>query len=86
MSMILFVCLLFVGLLSGCSTEGASHFLTSGETEYFLTMNQGVEEAKTTYADGKPKYSGYECRSKFLGFTIEKRDYYEGRLVSRSGQ
>ena len=79
--------LLFIAiLLSGCYAEGNSHFLGSGEREYFLTMSRCEEEAKATYTGGQPKYSGYECRSKLLWFTTQKRDYQEGKLVSASGQ
>lgn len=73
-------------LLPGCYGEGNSHFFNSGEREYFLTMSRCEEEAKATYAGGQSKYSGYECRSKLLWFTIEKRDYYEGKLVAVSGK
>lgn len=82
----LFACTLTAALLSGCYAEGRSHFLASGDTEYFLTMGRCEQEAKAKYADGQPKYSGYECRGKFLWFTTEKRDYYEGKLVSTTGQ
>ena len=70
--------------LFGCYTEGNSHFLASGNTEYFLTMKRCEDEAKTKYSDGSAKYSGYECRQKFLWFTLKKRDYYEGKLSSQS--
>ena len=73
-------------VLVGCYAEGNSHFLASGDTEYFLTMKRCEEEAKTKYSDGSLKYSGYDCQRKVLWLTIEKRDDYEGKLSSQSGQ
>ena len=78
--------LLLAGLLSGCYAEGNSHFLSSGAREYFLTLSRCEEEAKAAYTSGQAKYSGYECRSKLLWFTTQKRDYHEGKLVSASGK
>jgi len=49
-------------------------------------MSRCEREAATRYAGGGPKYSGYECRSKFLWFTLEKRDYYEGKATSVTGR
>lgn len=73
-------------VLAGCYAEGNSHFLASGEAEYFLTMERCAEEAKTKHSDDSPKYSGYECRGKVLWFTTGRRDFYEGKLSSQSGQ
>jgi hypothetical protein len=67
-------------LLSGCYSKGNSFFLGSGEPEYFLTMAQCEKEAKATYSDGSSKYSGYECSSHFLWFTLNKRTYYKGEI------
>ena len=75
-------CLAFLG---GCYSQGNSHFLSNGEIEYFLTMNRCEEEAKARYSDGSPKYSGYECRSMFLWFTLEKRDFHSGEVSSSTG-
>lgn len=74
--------LLIFACLSGCYAKGNSHFLGSGKIEYFFTMGQCQEEASATHKDGSPKYSGYECRSQFLWFTLGKREYYEGTLQS----
>lgn len=76
--------ILVLAMLSGCYAEGNSHFLASGETEYFLTMSRCEQEAKAKYEDSQPKYSGYECRGKFLWFTTQKRGYYDGKVVSAS--
>jgi hypothetical protein len=84
---LLFVAIVFTvsALTSGCYSQGNSHFIASGENEYFFSMDSCEQEAKSTYSDGSPKYSGYECRQKLLWFTIQKRDFYEGKLSSESG-
>lgn len=78
----LFACILSAALLNGCYSEGNSRSLASGEPEFFLTMSRCEKEAIAKHANGLPKYSGYECRGKFLWFTTEIRNYYEGKLVS----
>ncbi len=85
---ILRFCTLFLSALlsGGCYTEGNSHFLASGKTEYFLTMDRCSEEAQARYSDGQSKYSGYECRGKFLIFTLEKRDFFNGRIIPHTGK
>lgn len=72
-------------LMSGCYAQGNSHFLSSGEIENFLTMGRCEDEAKAKYIDGSSKYSGYECRGKFLWFTTTKRSFYDGKLTSSTG-
>lgn len=67
--------------LSSCYTEGNSFFLGKGEVEYFLSMKACEKEATAKWTDGKSKYSGYECRSKFLIFTLEKKEFYEGKIT-----
>ena len=71
---------LVLACLAGCYAKGNSHFLGSGKIEYFFTLSQCQEEASATYKDGSPMYSGYVCQSQFLWFTLEKREYYEGKL------
>lgn len=71
--------------LSGCYAQGNSHFISSGEIEYFLTMGRCEEEAKAKQRDGSSKYSGYACRGKFLWLTTTKRDFYDGKLTSSTG-
>jgi hypothetical protein len=44
------------------------------------------EEATTTLSDAGPKGAGYECRKEFLWFTLEKRDYHDGELISQNGE
>jgi hypothetical protein len=78
--------LLFTLLLTACYAEGNSYYLSSGETEYFLTMNRCEKEAIAKYTNGEPMYSGYECRFKFLWFTTQKSQYYAGKLISETGQ
>lgn len=72
-------------ILSGCHAEGTSYFLASGETEKFLTLSRCEREAQSKHQDGSPKYSGYECRYKFLVFVLEKKNYVSGKL-SRNSQ
>jgi hypothetical protein len=76
--------LLACWLATGCYAEGNSYFLTDGETERFLTIGRCEREAAAHLPDGQPKYSGYKCRGKFVGFTTSKRDYYNGKLQSAS--
>lgn len=77
--------LLVISLLAAsCWTEGNSYFLADGETERFLTMNRCEREATAKHPEGTSKYSGYECRGKFLGLTTTKRDYYNGKLQSET--
>lgn len=71
-----------LALCGGCYSQGNSHFLSLGENEYFLTMGHCEKEAMARRSDGSAKYSGYECRKKFLWFTTEKRDFQEGKLIS----
>lgn len=73
---------LLVSLLSGCYAEGNSFFITTGETENFLTMGRCEREAQSKHQDGGARWSGYECRYKFLVFTLEKKRYEDGKLSS----
>lgn len=70
--------------LSGCYAEGNSHFLSTGQTETFLTMSRCEREAQSRHQDGSTKYSGYECRSKFLIFTLQKKNYQDGKLSGKT--
>lgn len=70
--------------LSGCYAEGNSHFLSTGQSEVFLTVSRCEREAQSKYQDGSPKYSGYECRYKFLIFTLRKKDYQSGKLSGKT--
>lgn len=67
---------------AGCYAEGNAYFLSSGDREYFLTMDRCASEAATRYTSGEPKYGGDACRSKFLWFTLAKRDYHEGKQTT----
>lgn len=74
------VVVVLAALLSGCYAEGNSFFLATGETETFLTMGHCESEAQAKHEDGSARYSGYECRYKFLGFTLRKKRYSNGKL------
>ena len=78
MNRILFYLLSLLALftLTGCTAEGNSKFIEKGETRYFLTMKACEMEAHSEYEGGGRKYSGYECRKKFLGiFMLESKTY-----------
>jgi hypothetical protein len=62
--------------------EGHSSFLADGETQYFLTMSRCQREASSTFSQGGSRYSGYRCTRKFLWFTLETQDFYDGRRTS----
>lgn len=70
------VILFLSSLISSCTAEGNSIFLTKGETKYFLTMSACEKEAIATFEDGARKYNAFECRKMFLGiFQLESRSY-----------
>jgi len=71
---------LIIGLLSGCYAEGNSHFLASSEIEKFASLGACEAKASSRHTDGTPRYSGYICRSKILGLTLEERRYSDGKL------
>ena len=63
-------------LLTSCTTEGNSSFLSIGEKQYFLTMKACKEEATSEYDSGGKKYASFECRKKFLGiFLLESKTF-----------
>ena len=63
-------------LISGCTAEGNSEFLSKGETKYFLTMKTCEDEALSEYESGGKKYSGFECRKMLFGvFQLESKTY-----------
>ena len=77
-----YVVVVLAALLSGYYAEGNSFFLATGETETFLTMGRCEREAQSKHEDGGVRYSGYECRYKLLLFTLEKKRYSNGKLLS----
>jgi hypothetical protein len=72
---------LLASVLSGCYADGNSRYLAAGETRLFLTMAACEKEATATYTSGGPVYSGFQCRSRFVGFLVETRDYEEGKRI-----
>ena len=52
--------------LGGCTTEGNSYLLASGQTTRFISLAACETEAKSKQADGSPRYAGYECRKLLL--------------------
>lgn len=61
---------------------GNSHFLADGQSEYFLTMSRCQREAVSTFDEGGRRYSGYRCARKFLWFTLETQEFYDGKRTS----
>jgi hypothetical protein len=69
------------GVLAGCYADGTPHFLGEGETRWYLTMAGCEREATARYTSGGPVYSGFECRSRFVGFIVETRGYEDGARI-----
>ncbi len=62
--------------------EGTSHFLADGQSEHFSTISRCQREASSTFDEGGRRYSGYRCARKFLWFTLETQEYYNGERTS----
>ena len=82
---------LLVGILlpllaSACSAEGNSYLLGKGEPTRFLSLNACEAEAQSSFTDGSPKYSGYECRKLlFDRWVIAIVRYENARRVAADG-
>jgi hypothetical protein len=53
-------------LVGGCTAEGNSYFLASGQTTRFISLAACKTEAQSKHADGSPRYAGFECRELLL--------------------
>lgn len=74
--------ILAVVVLASFRVEGNPYFLADGQTEYFLTMLRCQREASSTFSEGGSRYSGYRCTRKFLWFTLEAQQFYNGKRTS----
>lgn len=69
-------------IVAGCYAEGHSYLLANGEIQRFPSMAQCENEAVSKQPGGGPRYAGFVCRRKVLSFTVDRRDYSDGKPMS----
>lgn len=70
-------------LVGGCTAEGNSYLLASGQTTRFISLAACETEAQSKHADGSPRYAGYECRKLLLDrWTLNVVRYEDGKPLT----